>query len=93
MTEKNDIRESKYQFLHNENDQIPSIFHGIRKYIKKCYETEYEAKPEYSYLKGLIENAFRSKEDEAMKILKEISQDILINLIHKIINDININIY
>lgn len=86
LSEKKDIAQSKLEFLQNIDEQIPPIFRGIRKYIKECYNTKYEAKPKYSELRNLIEKSF-SNEDEALKIIIDISKDIMRELIRYIIKE------
>ncbi len=71
------------------DDNVPQIFRGIRKYIKKCYETEYAEDPDYPKLRKLLENAFAMDEEENHEmLLRDIAMNILETIIVRIINEI-----
>ncbi len=64
---------------------LPSVFVGIRDYIRECYLTEYEAEPKYERLGQLLSDAFPGpKEDAKMAILKGIARNTLNKILLKI---------
>ena len=53
-----EIAASKLNFLQCDAKELPSKFVGIRDFIRECYQTQYEAEPNYMRLESLLRDAF-----------------------------------